>query len=332
MRNMDRYRKQEIVNLLHDIDIKIDSGVATETKREDCVKLIQEFDDIDISESMVTWVTEGDKNMKLFHGMVNQRRRNQYVQGILINSVWISDPQHVKAAFLEFYHDKFKAQTTRVNFDLNGGGGFENVYIRLVLLFWLMVVQLPNSLENAPQVCTYHIFYADNVVMLTKWNQNEIVNIIGVFDELYQIPGLKFNIQKSNVNGIEVSKEEIEAMSRLTVNGVWANIVGSFNTLHSSGIVANGTLKCKVGDGASVRFWKDTWLSDEPLYIRYNRLFRLDSNVECLIKERLVNGSWSWCWKRSISSGRTRSSLTQLMDEVSHFHHFHVTFLIYGNG
>ncbi|GKB56730.1 hypothetical protein Tco_0912916 [Tanacetum coccineum] len=91
-------------------------GVATETKREDCVKLIQEFDDIDISESMVTWETEGDKNMKLFHGMVNQRRRNQYVQGILINGVWISDPQHVKAAFLEFYHDKFKAQTTRVNF------------------------------------------------------------------------------------------------------------------------------------------------------------------------------------------------------------------------
>ncbi|GJU62403.1 RNA-directed DNA polymerase, eukaryota, reverse transcriptase zinc-binding domain protein [Tanacetum coccineum] len=47
MRNMDRHRKQEIVNLLHDIDIKIDSGVATETEREDRVKLIQEVDDLD---------------------------------------------------------------------------------------------------------------------------------------------------------------------------------------------------------------------------------------------------------------------------------------------
>ncbi|GKF98274.1 hypothetical protein Tco_0297057 [Tanacetum coccineum] len=89
-----KYRKQEIVNLLHDIDIKIDSGVATETEREDRVKLIQEVDDLDRSESMdlaqkarVTWETEGDENMKLFHGMINQRRRKQYVQGILINGV-----------------------------------------------------------------------------------------------------------------------------------------------------------------------------------------------------------------------------------------------------
>ncbi|GJV97932.1 hypothetical protein Tco_1549509 [Tanacetum coccineum] len=92
-------------------------------------------------------------------------------------------------------------------------------------------------------------------------------------------------------------------------NSVWAMIVGSLNTLHFSGIVTNDTFKCKVGDGASVRFWKDTWLGDEPLSIRYNRLFRLGSNEECLINERLVNGSWSWCWKRPITSGRTGSSL-----------------------
>nr|GEY26698.1 RNA-directed DNA polymerase, eukaryota, reverse transcriptase zinc-binding domain protein [Tanacetum cinerariifolium] len=59
-----------------------------------------------------------------------------------------------------------------------------------------------------------------------------------------------------------------------------------------SGILANGTLKCKVGDEASVRSWNDMWLGDEPLSIRYSRLFRLDSNEE-----------WS--------------SLMQLMDEVS---------------
>jgi hypothetical protein len=104
---------------------------------------------------------------------------------------------------------------------------------------------------------------------------------------------------------------------RCCSNGVWAKIVGSFSTLHSSRIVTNGRLKYKVGDGASLRFWKDTWLSDEPLYIRYNRLFRLDSNKDFLINERLVNGSWSWCWKYTIASDRIRSSLIQLMDEVS---------------
>ena len=100
-------------------------------------------------------------------------------------------------------------------------------------------------------------------------------------------------------------------------NGVWAKSVGSFNTLHSSGIVTKGTLKCKVGDGSSVRFWKDTWLGDGPLSTRYNRLFRLDSNEECLVNERFVNGIWSWCWNRPVDSGRTGSSLIQLKNEVS---------------
>nr|GEW94644.1 transposon TX1 uncharacterized [Tanacetum cinerariifolium] len=48
--------------------------------------------------------------------MINQRRKTQSVQGILINGVWILDPHHVKAAFLEFYHEKIKSQTARVNF------------------------------------------------------------------------------------------------------------------------------------------------------------------------------------------------------------------------
>nr|GFB12975.1 RNA-directed DNA polymerase, eukaryota [Tanacetum cinerariifolium] len=191
-----------------------------------------------------------------------------------------------------------------------------------------------------------------------EWNQNEIVNIIEVLEEFYQISGLKINIRKSNVSGVGVSNEEIEAMSRFTVcspgilpftylglpieagldlkgcnsNGVWAKIVGSFNTLHFSGILANDTLKCKVGDEAYVHFWKDMWLSDEPLSIRYNRLFRLDSNEECLIKERLVNGSWSWSWKRPITSGRTRSSLMQLMHEVSQLSSLSGIYLIHGNG
>nr|GEU78381.1 hypothetical protein [Tanacetum cinerariifolium] len=75
-----------------------------------------------------------------------------------------------------------------------------------------------------------------------------------------------------------------------------------------SGILANDTLKCKVGDGASMRFWKDTWLGDEPLSIRYNRLFRLDSNEGCLIKERLVNDGIDW-----IDDMRKSNALKEMM-------------------
>ena len=58
-------------------------------------------------------------------------------------------------------------------------------------------------------------------------------------------------------------------------NGVWSSIVGTINHLHSSGIIPLNSIRFKVGDGSSIRFWKDTWLGDDPLYIRYNGYFTL---------------------------------------------------------
>nr|GEX89743.1 putative nuclease HARBI1 [Tanacetum cinerariifolium] len=120
---------------------------------------------------------------------------------------------------------------------------------------------------------------AFNLALLQKWRWRFVT----------QPDMLWVNLLKA-IHGTEAGLN----LKGCSYNGVWEKIVGSFNTLHSSGILANGTLKCKVGDVASVRFWKDTWLSDEPLSIRYNRFFRLDSNEECLIKERLVNDGIDW--------------------------------------
>ncbi|GJT77710.1 putative RNA-directed DNA polymerase, eukaryota, reverse transcriptase zinc-binding domain protein [Tanacetum coccineum] len=531
-------------------EIEYSGGVATETEREDRVKLIQEVDDLDRSKSMdlaqkarVTWETEGDENTKVFHGMINQRRRKQSIQGILINGVWISDPHHVKTAFLKFYHDKFKAQTAHVNFGNHlafksispserisleghvsvdeireavwdcgsekapGPDDFSFLFLkkfwellkhdveRFVMDFFAtsrmpmgvnsafitLIPKLPNpdlitdfwpisliglqhkivakilanrlakvvhklvSPEQSAFISGRQILdgplmlseiidwykkrgkkrmvfkvdfekaydsvswkYLDHVLNQfgfgSKWRgwireclysarTSIMVNgsptaefslnrglrqgdplspflfilimeglYIAIEDAVHQqlISGVNIgatdrkititffwggdqNLKKMSWIKWENILESLEKgdlgvgslkafnlallqkwrwrfvtqldmlwvklfkairgtcldLKGCSSNGVWAKIVGSFNTLHSSGILANGILKCKVGDGASVRFWKDTWLGDEPLSIRYNRLFRLDSNEECLIKERLVNGSnildsWQW--------------------------------------
>ncbi|GJY29515.1 hypothetical protein Tco_0405282 [Tanacetum coccineum] len=54
-------------------------------------------------------------------------------------------------------------------------------------------------------------------------------------------------------------------------NGKWASIVGSSNYLHSKNIIPLNTLRFRVGCGTRIRFWKDIWIGDSPLYIRYNR-------------------------------------------------------------
>ncbi|GJS59725.1 RNA-directed DNA polymerase, eukaryota, reverse transcriptase zinc-binding domain protein [Tanacetum coccineum] len=83
-------------------------------------------------------------------------------------------------------------------------------------------------------------------------------------------------MQKSNALWVQVVKfvhgdEAGFDNNGCQAKGAWANIVGSVNKLHLSGIVPLSSIRFKVGDGSNIRFWKDTWLGDVPLYIKYNR-------------------------------------------------------------
>ncbi|GKD34832.1 hypothetical protein Tco_1250341 [Tanacetum coccineum] len=72
-------------------------------------------------------------------------------------------------------------------------------------------------------------------------------------------------------------------------NGIWARIVGSIYHLHSSGYIPLNSFCFNVGDGSLIRFWKDIWLGDSPLCTRYNHLFHLEKNQNCLIKDCVIS-------------------------------------------
>ncbi|GJX23647.1 putative RNA-directed DNA polymerase, eukaryota, reverse transcriptase zinc-binding domain protein [Tanacetum coccineum] len=288
-----------------------------------------------------------------------------------------------------------------------------------------------------------HLFYADDVIILSEWNQCDMDNIIRILMSFYLASGLKINISKSNLYGVGVSSNDIESMAagtgcsasnlpfsylglpigsnmnrianwnslierfkirlsgwkanmlssggRLTLiksvlgslgiyyfsifkvpeavlktleslrasffwgatgdsrklawikwsnilasldkgglgvlksihgneagielkgcqtNGLWARIVGTIYHLHSSGYVPLNSLRYQVGDGSMIRFWKDTWLGDAPLCSRFNRLFRLEKNQNCLVRDRIVNGLWAWDWRSSCKTmGRALEDL-----------------------
>ncbi|GKD08647.1 putative RNA-directed DNA polymerase, eukaryota, reverse transcriptase zinc-binding domain protein, partial [Tanacetum coccineum] len=81
--------------------------------------------------------------------------------------------------------------------------------------------------------------------------------------------------------------------------GIWANIVGTSNFLHSKGIILSNTFRFRAGCGTRIRFWKDIWVGETPLFTRYNRLYHLDQDKDCLIIDRINNGQWSWNWSRT---------------------------------
>ncbi|GJY56014.1 hypothetical protein Tco_0455129, partial [Tanacetum coccineum] len=66
-------------------------------------------------ESRIKWDDEGDENLNFFHGMLKQKRNQQMVKGIMIDSEWVMDPHRVKLAFFNFYKEKFEARDAKVN-------------------------------------------------------------------------------------------------------------------------------------------------------------------------------------------------------------------------
>ncbi|GJZ61969.1 hypothetical protein Tco_0618106 [Tanacetum coccineum] len=72
-------------------------------------------------------------------------------------------------------------------------------------------------------------------------------------------------------------------------NGTWSRIVGSSNFLHSKDIILLNSFRFKVGCDTRIRLWKDIWIGDSPLHIRYNRRYRLEQDKDCFIIDRIVD-------------------------------------------
>ena len=66
--------------------------------------------------------------------------------------------------------------------------------------------------------------------------------------------------------------------------GTWARIIGSINYLHDKQIIDYNTVKYRLVSGDKIRFWLDTWIEEQPLCVRFNRLFRLELDPNCQVE------------------------------------------------
>ncbi|GJS27910.1 putative ribonuclease H protein, partial [Tanacetum coccineum] len=53
------------------------------------------------------------------------------------------------------------------------------------------------------------------------------------------------------------------------------------------------------------------------LFIRYNRLYRLDQDKDCLIIDRIINGQWHWNWSRTNIGVRNLAFFRDMLNEIS---------------
>ncbi|GJR94349.1 RNA-directed DNA polymerase, eukaryota [Tanacetum coccineum] len=95
--------KAKLKEDLESLDADIDKGNGTAdmvTKRSEVVDSLQEINKLQTMEiaqkAKIKWCIEWDENSSFFHGMLNKRRSQLSIRGIMVDGVWIEDPLKVK--------------------------------------------------------------------------------------------------------------------------------------------------------------------------------------------------------------------------------------------
>ncbi|GJV05733.1 RNA-directed DNA polymerase, eukaryota [Tanacetum coccineum] len=108
--------KKELKNKLSNIDSSTDKGKVSSAILEDRLDTMNKLSSLENMESIelaqkakVKWSIEGDENSKFFHGIINKRRNNLAIRGIIVDGDWIEDPAAVKKEFLSHFQNRFEA-------------------------------------------------------------------------------------------------------------------------------------------------------------------------------------------------------------------------------
>nr|GEV53794.1 hypothetical protein [Tanacetum cinerariifolium] len=121
----------------------------------------------------------------------------------------------------------------------------------------------------------------------------------------------KSNPRKVNILVWRILRDRIPSRWNLSRKDV--EVVKAFHG-QESGFDSYG---CKFkGCGSQIQFLKDIWLDETPLFYRYNRLYRLDINKDCLIKYKIENGNWNWNWSRTNLGSRNLAYFRDMLNEI----------------
>ncbi|GJT57124.1 RNA-directed DNA polymerase, eukaryota [Tanacetum coccineum] len=126
-KDMSKNNKQDLKADLNKIDLMLDKGDGNSdilSKRMDVIKSLQELDKLDTMEmaqkTKIKWAIEGDENSKYYHGILNKRRNQLAIRGILVEGIWIEDPLSVKGEFFSHFANHFdKPPSYRLHVDMD---------------------------------------------------------------------------------------------------------------------------------------------------------------------------------------------------------------------
>ena len=96
------------------LDAVIDKGNGTDEmviKRMEIMHSLQNLENLqamDLAQkAKIKWSIEGDENSRFFHGVINKKRSQLNIRGIMIEGLWTEQPKQVKNEFFKHFRNRF---------------------------------------------------------------------------------------------------------------------------------------------------------------------------------------------------------------------------------
>ena len=99
---------------------KSDSEPELQATEEQLWELYREQEQILRQQAKLNWELHGDSKSKYFHRLVQYRRKQNHIRGILHDGIWYHRPDQIKNLFLEHFEGFFNREQPEINFDIQG--------------------------------------------------------------------------------------------------------------------------------------------------------------------------------------------------------------------
>nr|GEZ23330.1 RNA-directed DNA polymerase, eukaryota, reverse transcriptase zinc-binding domain protein [Tanacetum cinerariifolium] len=208
--------KASIQKELSNLDKIIDQGMCQEETLADRTKLQLRLHDLNslISQEMaqkakVRWAIEGDENSKFFHGVINKKRPQLAIRGVLVDEEWISETVKVdfEKAFDSIRWDYLDEVLLNFGFGSKWRGWINGC----------LSSSMGSVLVNGSPTTEFKFYKGSKqgdplspflFILVMESLHLAFTNVLnaGIFKG-----GLKINIHKSKLMGVGLSKEEVDS-------------------------------------------------------------------------------------------------------------------------
>nr|GEV18966.1 hypothetical protein [Tanacetum cinerariifolium] len=229
-----------------------------------------------VQKAKVKWAIKGDENLKYFHGIINKKRHQMAIRGILVNGEWVMDPPKVKQEF--FSTSPIDSLVVQIIELLNALNRVEAIFLgvepgmRKVSWFSWDSVVASKEVEGLGMSS----FFAMNCDLPFKW-----------------IWRFKVQPEVMWVSVIKAIHGRLGNLDRCVTVGKSSTLFNSIHcisNLKERGVDLYMCMKKKVGNGSDSLYWLENWLGEGTLDVKYSRLFALEENKEVSICDKVHNG------------------------------------------